>query len=108
MKMKETIKAKTAVFKSVNWFTILVVGVTMVLGMLYIWQVNITATRGFTMRDLDQDIEELVQENERLQVQITKLQSVDSVATRIQMLGLLDISDIEYMNSGDDSVAIAR
>jgi cell division protein FtsL len=108
MKIQEKLKEKTAVLKSANWFTTLIVVVAMVLGVLYIWQVNIAATRGFTMRDLDQEIAKLSQENERLQVQITKLQSVDSVATRMQMLGLRDIGSIEYVDSEGGSVAIAR
>lgn len=102
-------KTKTAAanLQTINWFRVLLVGLTVSLGVLYIWQVNVAATSGFTMRDLDHEIEELKTENERLAIEVARLQSVDSVTTRLQMLGLVAIEDVDYVQ-GTAAVAINR
>ncbi|MBU1126689.1 MAG: hypothetical protein ABH826_01425 [Patescibacteria group bacterium] len=104
---RETEKTKTAVLKQTNWLRVLLFAATIIIGALYIWQVNISATRGFAMRDLDQEIESLETDNDRLQMEVTRLQSIDSVTTRVQMLGLVEIDAIDYVNTLS-SVAINR
>ncbi len=102
-------KTKTAAttIKEANWFKVLLMTSTVALGVLYIWQVNVAATSGFTMRDLDYEIEELQTDNERFQIEIAHLQSIDSVTTRLQMLGMTKIEDVNYI-SGSSAVAINR
>ena len=80
---------------------------TLALGVLYIWQVNHAATAGYTMRDLESAIHDLETQQERLDLQVAQLQSVDSVSERVQMLGLTAVKKIQYL-TGDGSVAINR
>ncbi len=98
-------KPKTAVLKQTNWLHIFLFALTILVGLLYIWQVNISATRGFAMRDLDQEIDSIKLDNDRLQMEVAKLQSIDSVTTRVQMLGLVELSQIDYVNTSS-AVAI--
>lgn len=95
-------------FFQIKFLKILSVSVTVTLGVLYIWQVNVAATRGFTMRDLEQGIHSLELENDRLSMEVARLQSIDSVTNRIQMLGLRPVQTIEYVTPGVGSVAINR
>ena len=95
--------AKIAV-KEANWLKVLLFATTLIIGVLYIWQVNVSATRGFAMRDLDREIETLGTENDRLQMEVANLQSIDSVTTRVQMLGLVKVNSIDYV---DASSAVA-
>lgn len=105
MKILVNLKNKTAVLKETNWLRVLLVVAMITLGVLYIWQVNAKATNGFAMRDLEKEISTLSIENERLDVKVSHLQSIDSVSTRVQMLGLVKINDVNYV-SGASAVAI--
>lgn len=75
---------------------------------LYIWHVNAAQTAGYTMRELEVQIEEGNTELTRLNLEVAKLQSIDSVSTRIQMLGLTKISNIVYVSSQGSEVAMNR
>lgn len=87
---------------------VVLVSITVVLGFGYIWQVNVSATAGYEMRELSQSIDDLKLEKEKLDFKVAKLQSVDSVSTRIQMLGLSKVSRIEYLTPDSGAVAINR
>ena len=93
--------------KQIKWRYILGIA-TAVLGIGYIWQVNVGATAGFTLRAMEQDIEVLQMEQERLDITIARLQSIDSVSTRVQMLGLTEVQNVQYVTPGQGSVAINR
>ncbi len=73
----------------------------LVVGALYIWQVNLAATAGFTMRDIERDIEEVKMEQKRLDMEVARLQSVESVASRVTMLGLVPAGEVEYIATSD-------
>lgn len=98
---------KTFAFDSRHLRTVLIAG-TLILSAMYIWQVNAAATTGFTMRDLESGIAELRLEQERMNLEVAQLQSVDSVSQRVQMLGLSEVKTIEYLTPGSGSVAINR
>jgi cell division protein FtsL len=101
------IKLKAATLEKGSFRALLLVG-TIMLGVLYIWQVNMAATTGYTMRDLESSIYTLEIEQERLDLQVAQLQSVDSVTERVQMLGLTEVKTIQYLTPGGGSVAINR
>jgi len=85
---------------------IAVLSCTIVLGLLYVWQVNISATRGFTMRDLERDIHALSLDQERYQLEVARLQSIESVTTRVQMLGLTKVDRVDFIEVSEPAVAI--
>jgi cell division protein FtsB len=105
MIVEHQVKTKVAALKQIPWFRVFLLAVTLLLGALYIWQVNVSATRGYVVRDLQDEIEQLRRDDERLKIEVAKLQSVDSVTTRMQMLGLVKIDQIRYL-TGDFSVAM--
>jgi cell division protein FtsL len=70
-------------------------------GAMYIWQVNISATQGYAISDLNNEITVLQQQNEQLEHKVSSLKSVESVTTRVQMLGLVKINDVRYINPND-------
>lgn len=108
MKLIQRVQSTAATLKQVNWLKALFFTATIALGVLYIWQVNVAATRGFTMRELEQDIHALALENERLNMDVARLQSMESVTTRVKMLGLTHVDRIEYVTPGEGAVAINR
>ncbi|MBU0613985.1 hypothetical protein KJ766_01720 [Patescibacteria group bacterium] len=79
----------------------------MLLG-LYIWNVNAASTAGFTMREFNENIGDMKTDLVRLDLEVARLQSIDSVTTRVQMLGLTKVENIEYIRSGASNVALNR
>lgn len=94
--------------KSNGLLPVILVSITITLGSAYIWQMNISATAGYQMRELSQVIDDLKLEKDRLDLKVAKLQSVDSVSTRVQMLGLSKVSKIQYLSPDSGTVAINR
>lgn len=94
-------------FTSTKWFVYCLMGLVAAAGALYIWQVNTSATHGYTVREMESEIAQLQHENEQLQAQVSSLRSIDSVTTRVQMLGLVKLDDVRYLNP-DDSMAVNR
>ena len=73
MQLVARIQSVKRFFQEASWLHIVCFVVTVVLGTLYIWQVNMAATRGFTMLDLEQAINELELENVRLDLAVSRL-----------------------------------
>ena len=97
--------------KSVSRTNILPVHLTVLTicaSILYIWQVNVTATVGFEMRDLEYTIEEYAHEQQRLDIRVAQLRSIESVASRMNMLGLREVKRVEYLVPGGSNVAINK
>lgn len=98
---------ETLAFHQTPRFRTLMVSAIVILAGLFIWQVNAAATAGFTMRDLEKDIESISMENKRLEMQVAELRSVESVTKRVKMLGLVEAGTVTYVN-GDSAVAVSR
>ena len=106
--MKNPIAKLKTIANEGNWVARLLLITTVTIGASYIWQVNVAATSGYTMRDLEREIATLEHDNERLELEVSRLQSVDSVTTRMQMLGLVEVNDVRYVDVSDTSFAFDR
>lgn len=104
--MKNPITTFKTLASAGNWLSRLLIATTVLLGISYIWQVNISATAGYAMRDLDREIATLEHDNERLELEVSRLRSVDSVTNRIQMLGLVPVEQVHYVIAGDSNLAL--
>lgn len=85
---------------------VLTIGFTLAFGMLYIGQVNAAATKGYAIRELEQQNEDLRHERERLDVEISRLRSLDSVMSREAFLGLRKVDEVKYITVGSGEVAL--
>lgn len=92
--------------KNPRVINVLTVGCILAFGILYIGQVNAAATKGYAIRDLERQNERMRQDHERLEVEIARLRSLDSVTTREQFLGLVKVQNVEYIEVGKDSLAL--
>jgi len=92
--------------KNPKVMNVLTIGFILAFGILYIGQVNAAATKGYAIRDLERQNEHLRQDRERLDIEIARLRSLDSVTTREQFLGLVKVQHVEYIEVGKDSLAL--
>lgn len=96
--MEEALTHRSFLHK-IPWLRVGLVAVTIAAAVLYIWQVNLSSTRGYTMRELQSHISEQKNELERLRIETAKLSSVDSVRSRVSMLGLVKPEQVTYVSA---------
>lgn len=94
------------VAKNPRVLSVLTAGCMIAFGVLYVGQVNAAATKGYAIRDLHERNVELRHERDRLEMQIAKLRSVQSVKTREAFLGLRPIVPSAFVQVGSDAVAV--
>ncbi|HBU28185.1 TPA: hypothetical protein DEB00_03655 [Candidatus Uhrbacteria bacterium] len=76
-----------------------------VLGGAYVMQVSQSTQHGYTMRDLEDSVQELQVTNERLTTAVASATSLGTVAERMQILGFVDSREVVYL-TGVNSVAV--
>lgn len=86
--------------------TVLTVGAILSFGVLYVGQVNAAATKGYFMRDLQEENTTLRQECDRLDIQVAKLRSVHSIKSREAFLGLTPLAPKAFVKIDSDTVAV--
>lgn len=93
-------------YRNTKVLNTLMIGVIIALGVLYIGQVNASASKAIALRELEDRKTSLVLDNERLHAKIAELRSLDSVMQRQQFLGLVKVQNISYISAGPSSVAL--
>ena len=88
----------------------LVIVVTLLIvttGFLYLIEVNSAATKGYEIKDLEKEMDQLKEKNEKLRLSVIELQSIQKVNERVADLSMVAIKNVEYA-SADSAMAIAR
>ena len=93
----------------VNSFIIslIIVGLIVISGTLYLVQVNYVATKGYQIRDFEQKINTLKDQNKKLSVEIIKLQSSVELEKKIRELSMVRVNQFDYLTRSDNAVAVA-
>jgi hypothetical protein len=71
----------------------------------YIVKISAISATGYDLAALEEDIEELTRENQRLQFEIAKQQSMASIEARLPALQLVAVDGVEYLDAGGAIVA---
>lgn len=74
----------------------------------YIVQVNASVASGYTARDLERRAAQLTHDNQRLQLAVSRLQTLDHIRATSAMLGLVPAGQPLYLSLGEPSVALAK
>lgn len=83
---------------------VILISVAVVFSLLYLWLVNSTATAGFYLSDLEDNVYMLEEEYRRLEIEQTALRSLDHVQERSEAMGMVASGTVEYV-SADTAVA---
>ena len=75
------------------------------MGFLYLVQVNKATTKGYQMRDLETRINVVEESNQKLEIQVTELQTLDSIKERSQTLGMVPTDKVKYIKVTGSTVA---
>jgi len=80
----------------------------MSLCIVYIVQVNGSISKGYQIRNLETQIQELSIKNQALELNTQRVQSLDHVVRSVKMLGLVDAERPEYINVSAPTYAFAN
>jgi len=81
---------------SLNFLTISIISL---LALFYLIQSQQAATKGYTIRELEKQKEEVVAKNEELQIESAKLKSVENIKNTADNLGMVSTVELNYLNS---------
>ncbi len=79
-----------------------------VLGGLFVAYIAITSVAsasGYKMKDLEKEVASLKKEIQKTEVRIAEYDSMGSLEERIKNIGLVAVSDIQYVNTDQPTVA---
>jgi hypothetical protein len=77
-------------------------------GLLYLWQINCLATRGYQIKELENKAAVLKDANKHLQVEITQLRSTTRLEAKVAELKMVSVARVEYLQANGTSVAMNR
>jgi len=106
--LKQTKSFVRVIEEHVALINIVVLALILVVGMLYIIQVNHSVTKGYEIRDLETMIGDLRLETELLESQVAENRSMAAVDERVQMLGMVPATGTDYVDAGVPAVALNR
>lgn len=106
----QKLQTKRKIFKfgkvNLQVFNITLGVMIVVMGVSYLVQINGLATKGYQIKELEQQIAELKEYNSDLELEALSLQSMESVKDKVASLGLVEVGEMQYLNP--TPVAVAR
>ena len=80
-------------------------GLTLFIGLLFVIQINLTATKGYDIRDLEQKIVVLEKESKDLQLAAVELGSMNRMVVQLPDYNLVEARADAYLDTGVTAVA---
>lgn len=81
------------------------IALTILMGLLYVVQMNLTATKGYEIRELERQMVTLESEARELQFQSMQLQSMDRLLSQLEAAKLVKASPDSFVHAGVTTVA---
>lgn len=87
---------------------ILIAVFALIICIAYLGVINISAVKGFEIREVENKITELKKENKRLQIQVAELTSSYNIKDGVGGLNMVEAENIVYISESDQAVAIGK
>ena len=68
-----------------------------ILGVVYLYQINSIVTRGYDIRDMESQIKDLKQENDKLKIKEVELKSMYNIEKSMKDLDLVSSQAVSYL-----------
>ncbi len=78
----------------------------MAMGIFYLVQANVLATRGYKISSLEAQVKALQEQNKLLELKASEIQSIKKISERVETLGMTQVAYTEYLSPTSDSVAV--
>lgn len=87
---------KKSIKGSIN-STVLIVALLLVSGAVYLYSINSSAAKGYQIRQVEKDIQNLKKENEDLKIKEAELKSLYRIEESSKNLNMGDLKNISYI-----------
>lgn len=77
-------------------------------GLLYVGQMNATATGNLTVRELERSIADLQAQNQELELKADTVRSLKNIEQATTTLNLVAQAPVTYVNEADSAVVLAH
>ena len=88
-------------------FNVGMLGGAVLLIAFYIGQVNVAISKGYVVNNLQDQIQQLTDENGRLELAVSRMQTLDHVQQAMQILGMVPAEQPTYLAESNPDVAMA-
>jgi hypothetical protein len=84
------------------------IGAALMLGAYHVYQMNVTASKGYTLRNLQVQLDQLNSTVSDMDAKSAKMQSLATIQQRVQGLGYVPVGQMEFVDVGHSSYAFAK
>lgn len=81
---------------------------TVGMALTYVVQVNTLATKGYQIRELENSIDKLKLSNQTMQIKIAETRSMENIAAKVPMLGMVKAGTPQYVSGSPATVSMNR
>lgn len=78
------------------------------LSLFYLAQSNKISTKGYEIRELEEKLEALQEENHKLELKAAELQSVKYIEEEVKHLNMVPVEEVIYLTPGSSTVVLNR
>ncbi len=90
--------ARRSGFELFSWKSAIGAGVVvLILAAGYVAQISAVSAKGYQIRDLENQIVELKEQEEKIELKVAESQSVRSVDEKVKEMGLVPTAKVEYV-----------
>jgi cell division protein FtsB len=104
----EEINNKISFYHGISKMKILAVFSCFVVCAVYLGIINTTAVKGYEVRKVEQEIEQLKKDNKQLQIEEAELNSFYNIKDNVGNLNMVEAKDVVYIDNNDQSVAVKK
>lgn len=87
-------------------FRAIIFSFLIIFSLAYFWQVTSLSIKGFQIKDLDKQIQQLKKDSQKMELEITVEKSMMNVDERVKGLNLVAVQNVEYLNVMSPAVAL--
>lgn len=69
------------------------------ISLFYLAQSNQITTKGYVLRELEVEKSKILSENERLQVEAARLESLNKISSKAEELSMVPVNDLRYFTA---------
>ena len=88
-----------------SYFRFAAIGLGVFAGLLYVVQINVTATKGYEIRELEDQIERLGKEKTEMELAAIELQSMDRMIAQMPQYRLVEARPDGYLTTATTTFA---
>lgn len=87
-------------------FRAIVFSFLIIFSLAYFWQVTSLSIKGFQIKNLDKQIQQLKKDSQKLELEVTAEEAMMNVDERVKGLNLVAVQKVEYLNVISPVVAL--